>query len=411
MEHTIKKPELLSPAGDAERLEAALYFGADAVYLAATAFGMRAAAPNFTFDALKQAVETAHKAGVKVYLTCNTLPRNHEMDSLPAFLEQVEACAVDALIVADLGVLALCKRYAPNTPVHISTQAGVVNYAAARQLHDLGAQRIVPARELSLAEIAEIRAKTPKSLEIECFVHGAMCVSFSGRCLLSNYLTGRDANRGACAQPCRWTYALMEKTRDGQYFPIDEDADGTYILNSKDMCMIEHIPQLIEAGVDSFKIEGRAKSAYYTAVITNAYRAAIDAYCANPAKDWAPAPWIVEETRKVSFRDYCTGFYLDDPLKEANISFEGGYRREWEVSAVVKDSDGEYLYVQQRNKFSVGDTLELLEKGKAPQDLQVEALYTSEGEPITDAPHPMMSLKIACSKRVQSGSLLRKPLA
>lgn len=408
MDRISKKPEILSPAGDTERLEAALYYGADAVYLGATEFGMRAAPANFPLDALQNAVETAHIAGAKVYLTCNTLPRNAEIDRLPAFLEQAAACKVDALIVADLGVLTLCKRYAPQIPVHISTQAGVVNYAAARMLYDLGAQRIVPARELRLSEIAEIRAKTPKELEIECFVHGAMCVSFSGRCLLSNYLTGRDANRGACAQPCRWSYALMEETRDGQYFPIAEDANGTYILNSRDMCMIEHIPALMEAGIDSFKIEGRAKSAYYTAVVTNAYRAAVDAYCAAPAKDWKPEPWIVEETRKVSFRDYCTGFYFDDPLKEAYISFAGGYRRPWEVCAVVTKSDGEYLYVQQRNKFSVGETLELLEKGKAPQMLSVESMYTEDGEPITDAPHPMMNLRIRCTLCPETGALLRK---
>lgn len=408
MDRISKKPELLSPAGDMERLKAALYFGADAVYLGATEFGMRAAPENFTFDALQNAVRAAHMAGAKVYLTCNTLPRNDEIDRLPAFLEQAAACKVDALIVADLGVLTLCKRYAPAVPVHISTQAGVVNYAAARMLYDLGAQRIVPARELRLSEIAEIRAKTPKELEIECFVHGAMCVSFSGRCLLSNYLTGRDANRGACAQPCRWSYALMEETREGQYFPITEDAGGTYILNSKDMCMIEHIPALMEAGIDSLKIEGRAKSAYYTAVVTNAYRAAVDAYCAAPAKDWKPEPWIVGETRKVSFRDYCTGFYFDDPLKEANISFAGGYRRPWEVCAVVTKSDGEYLYVQQRNKFSIGETLELIEKGKAPQMLSVEAMYTEDGEPITDAPHPMMNLRIRCTLCPETGALLRK---
>ncbi len=403
-----KRPELLSPAGDMERLQAALYFGADAVYLGMTSFGMRAAPQNFSFESLRAAVTQAHKMGVKVYLTCNTLPRNDEIVRLPGFLEQAAECAVDALIAADFGVLSLCKKYVPQIPVHISTQAGVVNFVTAQQFYNLGAQRVVTARELSLSDIAEIRAKTPKDLEIECFVHGAMCVSFSGRCLLSNYLVDRDANRGACAQPCRWEYALMEKKRDGQYFPIAEDERGTYILNSKDMCMIEHIPELVAAGVDSFKLEGRAKSAYYTAVITNAYRAAIDGYLQNPSPNYMPEPWIVAETRKVSYRDYCTGFYFDSPQTEANISLEGGYRREWDVAAVVRGCDGDYILAEQRNKFSVGDTLEIMEKGKAPEQFVVTELQNGSGERIEAAPHPMMALKIRCDKRPAAGSLLRK---
>ncbi|MGN0519284.1 MAG: U32 family peptidase [Candidatus Fimenecus sp.] len=403
-----KKPELLCPAGDRERFDAALRFGADAVYLGGTAFGMRAGPQNFTLPAIQDAVQTAHTQGVKVYLTCNTLPRNNEIAALPDFLETAARCGVDGFIVADFGVLSLCKQYAPNVPVHISTQAGVVNYVTAQQFYDLGASRIVTARELSLAEIAEIRAKTPKALEIECFVHGAMCVSFSGRCLLSNYLLNRDANRGACAQPCRWEYALMEKTRDGQYFPIGEDETGTYILNSKDMCMIEHIPELIQAGVNSFKIEGRAKSAYYTAVITNAYRAAIDGYLENPSPDYKPAPWILEEPRKVSYREYCTGFYFGAPQTDANISYEGGYRREWDVCAVVTGSDGETIFAEQRNKFCVGDTVELLERGKAPVQFTVEALANENGEPIDACPHPMMKLQIKSNLRPSAGALLRK---
>ncbi len=404
----MRTPELLCPAGDRERLDAALYFGADAVYLGATAFGMRAAPQNFTFDELKTAVQKAHAQGVKVYLTCNTLPRNDEIAELPAFLETAAACAVDAFIVADFGVLALCKRYAPQIPVHISTQAGVVNYVTAQQFYDLGASRIVTARELSIEDIAEIRAKTSSELEIECFVHGAMCVSFSGRCLLSNYLLGRDANRGACAQPCRWEYALMEKNREGQYFPIGEDKNGTYILNSKDMCMIEHIPELVKAGIDSFKIEGRAKSAYYTAVITNAYRAAIDGYLKNPTPEYIPAPWIVEETRKVSYREYCTGFYFGNPADDANISYAGGYVRTWDVAGVAEGADGEYLSVSQRNKFGVGDTLELMERGKAPVQFTVTEMLDENGVPIEAAPHPMMRLRVRCALRPEKGSLLRK---
>lgn len=403
-----QKPELLCPAGDRERFDAALRFGADAVYLGATAFGMRQGPQNFTFAELKNAVQTAHKQGVKVYLTCNTLPRNDEIAVLPEFLETAAACEVDAFIVADFGVLSLCKQYAEDVPVHISTQAGIVNYVTAQQFYNLGAERVVLARELSLTDIAEIRAKTPKELEIECFVHGAMCVSFSGRCLLSNYLLNRDANRGACAQPCRWEYALMEKNREGQYFPMGEDENGTYILNSKDMCMLEHIPELVSAGVDSFKIEGRAKSAYYTAVITNAYRAAIDGYLRNPTPDYKVAPWIAEEPRKVSYRDYCTGFYFGAPQEDANVSFEGGYRREWDVCAVVTGSDGEWISAEQRNKFCVGDTLELLEAGKAPVQLQVTALTDAVGTELSACPHPMMQIRLQSPLRPQAGALLRK---
>ena len=404
----MKKPELLCPAGDRERFDAALYFGADAIYLAGTEFGMRAAPGNFTEAQLRDAVQTAHAKGVNVYLTCNTLPRNDEIQRLPAFLELVQDVGVDGFIVADIGVLALCKQYAPNVPVHISTQAGIVNYQTANTFYNMGAQRIVTSRELSLEEIATIRQKTPKELEIECFVHGAMCVSFSGRCLLSNYLVNRDANRGACAQPCRWEYALMEKKRDGMYFPIGEDADGTYILNSKDMCMIEHIPELVAAGIDSFKIEGRAKSAYYTAVIANAYRSAIDGYLQNPSMDYRPEPWMVDEVYKVSYRDYCTGFYFGTPQEDANISYKGGYCRSWDVMGVVKASDGKQLTVEQRNKFSVGDTLEIMEKGKAPKALPVLAMQNAEGESIESAPHPMMTVYLPCDTQYPAGTILRK---
>lgn len=252
-------PELLSPAGDMERFQRALYFGADAIYVGGSAFSMRAAPANFTTKELKEAVDAAHKKGVKVYLTCNTVPRNDEIDKLPDFLMESAETGVDAFIISDLGVMTLAKKYTPNTDIHISTQAGITNYASATEWYNMGAARVVTARELSLDDIATLRAKTPKELEIECFVHGAMCVSFSGRCLLSNYLVNRDSNRGECAQPCRWQYSLMEKTREGEYFPISEDENGTYIFNSKDMCMIEHIPEMVKAGISSFKIEGRAK--------------------------------------------------------------------------------------------------------------------------------------------------------
>ena len=272
------KPEVLSPAGDMECLNSAINFGADAVFLAGSEFGMRTASKNFDKTDLKAAVELAHSKGVKIYVTCNTLPRNSELTRLPEFLAYAQDCGVDAFIIADLGVFEMAKQYAPKVDLHVSTQAGIVNYATANAFYNMGAKRVVLARELPLEEIAEIRAKIPKDLEIECFVHGAMCVSFSGRCLISSYLTGRDANRGDCAQPCRWKYHLYEENRQGQYFPVEETDKGTFLYNSRDLCMIEHIPELVKAGISSLKIEGRAKSAYYAAVITNAYRVAIDAY-------------------------------------------------------------------------------------------------------------------------------------
>ena len=404
-----RSPELLAPAGDRERLEAAVRFGADAVYLGGSAFGMRAAPANFTFDELRCAVEYAHERGVRVYLACNTLPRNAEIDALPAFLTAWAECGVDAFIITDLGVLELARRYAPQVELHVSTQAGIVNYAAANAFYALGAKRIVTAREMSLAEIGELRARTPGELAIECFVHGAMCVSFSGRCLLSNYMTGRDSNRGDCAQPCRWKYHLVEEKRPGQYFPVEEDKDGTYLLNARDLCMIEHIPELISAGVTSFKIEGRAKSAYYTAVVTNAYRCAIDVYLrAQDQTGYRPEPWILEELTRVSHREYCTGFYFDKPQANAQIFYDGGYRRDWEVAAVAGNTAGGLLHAVQRNRFFRGETLSVLEAGKAPYAITVQELYDAEGLPLESAPHPMMQVRLRCEHPIAPGALLRR---
>ena len=291
-----RKIELLSPAGDMLRLRLAVKFGADAVYLGGEMFGMRSNPSNFNADELKEAVELVHSNGRKLYLTCNTLPRNKELSFLPDYLKYAQEIGVDALIIADMGVLSLAKKYAPDVDYHISTQAGIVNYEAANTLYEMGASRIVTARELSLDEIKEIRDKTNPDLEIEVFVHGAMCMSFSGRCILSDYMVGRDANRGDCAQPCRWKYHLVEEKRPGQYFPINQEEDGTYIFNSKDLCMINHIPELDRAGIDSFKIEGRAKSEYYTAIVTNAYRNAIDEYIESGRKaDFVPSDWVLAE--------------------------------------------------------------------------------------------------------------------
>lgn len=404
----MKKPELLAPVGDMERLKAAVHYGADAVYLGGKMFGMRTSPANFSGDELKEAVEYCHSHDVKLYLTCNVLPRNNELDELPKFLTHAESCGVDGFIISDLGVLEYAKKYAPNVEIHISTQAGIVNYAAANAFIKMGAKRIVTARELSMKEIKELRENIPEDVDIECFVHGAMCVSFSGRCLISNYLVGRDSNRGECAQPCRWKYSLVEETRPNEYFPVCEENGGTYIMNSKDMCMIEHIPEMIDTGITSFKIEGRAKSAYYVAVVTNAYRQAIDDYFENPSKDYKLKQWIVDEMRKVSYRDYCTGFYYGDPKENAHISYEGGYKREWDVVAVVNYCENGIVYCTQRNKFFKGDTVEVMERGKEPYSVQINNIYNEKGEEVESTNHAMMKFSFKFDKDIEPESLIRK---
>ena len=390
------------------RLKAAIQFKADAVYLGGTVFGMRSAPENFSESALEEGVALAHANGVKVYLTANVLPRSDELNELPRFLSHAKDCGVDALIISDLGVLDYAKRFAPGVAIHMSTQTGIVNYAAANACYRLGARRIVTARELSLKEIKTLRANIPEDMEIECFVHGAMCVSFSGRCLLSNYLTGRDANRGACAQPCRWKYALTEEKRPGLYFPIEDGEDGgTYILNARDLCMIEHIPELIDAGISSFKIEGRAKSEYYVAVITNAYRKAIDACLAQPEGFVLPQ-WIKDEVTKVSYRDYCTGFYFDDPHENAQISFRGGYDRAWDVMAIVEKWENGVAYCTQRNRFFSGDALEVLTPDAVPFPVTAAELFNADGERVEATNHPMMAFSFPCETPLLDGAILRK---
>ena len=342
--------EVLSPVGDMERLYAALDFGADAVYLGGQMFGMRAGSPNFTAETLKIAADEVHKRGKRIYLTCNTLPRNDEIIHFEQFVKDAVDAGVDALIANDIGVFSLIKKYAPDMEIHVSTQAGIVNFVTANEFYNMGAKRVVLARELSLEEIAEIRAKTPKELEIEAFVHGAMCVSFSGRCLLSQYLVNRDANRGECAQPCRWGYHLMEEKRENEFYPIFEDEKGSYILNAKDLCMIDHIDKLAKAGVNSFKIEGRAKSAYYVSVVTNAYRKAMDIYKQNP-DDYQLPQWIHDEVFKVSHRAYCTGFFFGHP-KDCQYYENSGYIRDYDVVAVVEECRDGRIYAQQRNNLA-----------------------------------------------------------
>lgn len=400
----MKTLEVLSPAGDQERLEAAVRYGADAVYLGGAMFGMRAASANFTPEKLKFAVDYAHKHNVQVYLTCNTLPTNAEVAELPEFLKEAANAGVDALIVADIGILMQAKRLVPELDIHISTQAGVVNYLTANELFALGASRVVLARELSMDTVRCIRDNTPPELEIEVFVHGAMCMSFSGRCLLSNYLIGRDANRGACAQPCRWGYHLMEEKRPGQYFPIFEDESGSYILNAKDLCMVEHIDKLAAAGVTSLKIEGRAKSAYYVATITNAYRGAVDHYFRDP-ENFKPLAWTVDEVRKVSHREYSTGFFFDTPDQRYE---DGGYVRQWDVVGVVAGCEPGKLVVSARNKFSVGEMLEAIVPGEKPVRIPVEYLWDEEDQPLADACHPMRKFKIAFDGRIAEGIMLRR---
>lgn len=401
----MKKPEILSPAGDFSRLKAAVMYGADAVYLAGNEFGMRTASKNFDDEELKAAVQFAHAQGVSVYVTLNTMPRSDEIARLPGFIERLDAAGVDAVIVADIGVLRLVQRTAPRLAIHISTQASIVNYESARQWHALGARRVVLARELSLDEIITIRAKTDPSLEIETFVHGAMCISYSGRCLLSNFMTGRDANRGNCAQSCRWKYALMEETRPGEYFPVYEDGE-TFILNSKDLCMISYIPELVRAGISSFKIEGRVKTEFYNATVTNAYRMALDAYFESP-DSWDPAGIWLQEVQKVSHREYYTGFYFNEGMGQHYG--DSTYIRDWDIVAVVDScDDAGNAAVILKNRFAVGDQLEILEPKKAPCAFTVDAMKNDAGEPIDTAPHPQMIVRLKLPRAVPCGSFLRR---
>ena len=379
----------------------AVEYGADAVYLAGTDFGMRAFAGNFAPDELRQAVEFAHGRGVRVHCTINTMPRNDEIVRLPQHLEVLNDAGVDAVIVADMGAFRLAWKYAPNCQRHISTQASISNYETACAWHDLGAQRVILARELSLEEIRTIRQNTPAELEIEAFVHGAMCGSYSGRCLLSNYMTGRDSNRGACAQPCRYHYALMEEKRPGEYFPIEDDDKGTYILNSRDMCMIDHLEDLCEVGLDSLKIEGRAKSAYYAAVVTGAYRHCLDDAFAGRAAD----PVWRDEVDHVSHRPYSTGFYYGHPGQYYENS---RYIREWQVVALVTECDENgNATLSLRNKFRTGDTVELVGPDLRPFSMEVPEMADAEGNVITEPRNPQMTFRMKLPKAVPPLTVVR----
>ena len=396
-----KKPELLAPAGDWEKLQMAVLYGADAVYLAGTSFGMRSFAGNFSDEELPRAVDFAHRHGVKVHATVNTMPRSGEVDRLPEHLEKLNDAGVDALILADLGAFTLAGKYAPRCQRHISTQQSIANYACAQAWFDLGAQRVVLARELGMDEIREIRRRVDPALELETFCHGAMCVSYSGRCLLSNYMTGRDSNRGACAQPCRYQYALMEEKRPGEYFPVFEDEKGTYIMNSRDMCMIDHLDDLMDAGVDCLKIEGRAKSAYYAAIVTGAYRHVLDDVAAGRPVD----PVWRDEVEHVSHRHYSTGFFYGQP---GQFYEDARYIRDWQICAVVTDCTPEGLAtLSLRNKFACGDQVEVVGPDTKPFPMTAPMMTDSQGLPLTEPKTPQMVFTMQLPHPVPPMSFVR----
>ena len=405
----MKRPEILSPAGNFEKMKMAILYGADAVYLAGQVFGMRAAADNFSLDELSEAVSYAHERGVRVYLTVNTMPREYEYEQLKGYFTSLKSIPVDALIIADVGVLALAKEILPHVELHISTQANATSSAACRAWAALGAKRIVLARELTLDEIKEIRRNIPAEIELECFIHGSMCVSYSGRCLLSGHMVGRDANRGMCAQPCRWnfkirSYEIAEEKRPEIPMPIEEVDGETFIMASRDTCTIEHVPELIEAGINSFKIEGRMKSAYYTAVVTNTYKMAIDSYFSD-SYEYNPA-WY-RELESVSHRDYATGYYFADSHTDANLSSTTGYIKDKAYLALATGTEGGRAFFTQRNKMKCGDRVELLSPGNVGIPFTVEDIRDENGNAIEATSHPYMKFSIKAPFEIHDGDILR----
>lgn len=401
----MKKPELLAPGGSPEKLKTAIMYGADAVYIGGEAFGLRAAAENFTLDEMKEAVEFAHEKGKKVYLAANIIPHNRDIEKFYKFVEEIKPLGLDAVLVADLGLFDILSE--TNIPIHISTQANNVNYKSACMWHKLGAKRVVLAREMSFAEMKEIREKTPAELELEAFVHGAMCISYSGRCLLSNYMTHRDANLGACAHPCRWNYSLVEETRPGEYMDVYENERGSFIFNSKDLCLIEHIPELVESGITSFKIEGRVKTSYYVATVVKAYREEIDRYFENPDKykfDKAQT----EELCKVSHRPYSTGFAYNKPNSNGQVYTDSSYIRDYDLIGIVTGYDNGMMTITQRNRFFKGDEIEIIQPGKPFTALTVDYMENEKGEEIDVAPHAAMTVRIKTDIPVCENAMLRK---
>ena len=405
----MKKIELLAPAGDLEKLKIAIDYGADAVYFGGEMFGLRAAAKNFSIDEIKEGVEYAHVRGKKVHMTINIFAHNEDIQELELYLEQIKNIPIDAFIVSDPGIIMMLKEVIPNAEIHLSTQANMTNYKTAEFWHKQGVKRIVLARELTFDEIKELRRKIPETLEMESFIQGAMCISYSGRCLLSNFMIERDANRGQCAHPCRWKYRLVEEQRPGEYFPIEEDERGTYILNSRDLCMIEHVPDLIQAGLSSAKIEGRMKSIFYVATIVSAYRRAIDAYYADPEGYVFDLEWL-EELKKVSHREFTTGFYYNKPTNKDQNYQTSAYTRDYSFVGLVKSYDEKtgIAIVEQRNKMNLGDEIEVFGPYTDHFTQKLEVLLDEEDQPIKSAPHPQQIVKIKMLQPVSEKYMLRK---
>ncbi|HHY76924.1 MAG TPA: U32 family peptidase [Clostridiales bacterium] len=405
----MNRPELLAPAGDLEKLKMALIYGADAVYLGGERFGLRAQARNFTMKDLREGIEFAHNLGKKIYVTVNIIPHNEDLEGLSDYVKELQRIGVDALIFSDPGVFLIIKEAAPDMELHLSTQANNTNYKSAEFWYKQGVKRIILARELSLKEIKEIIDKSPKDLEFEAFIHGAMCISYSGRCLLSNYMVGRDANRGECAHPCRYKYYLVEEKRPGQYMPIEEDERGTYIFNSKDLCMIEYIPELINIGLKSFKIEGRMKSSYYVATVVRAYRKAIDEYFADPKNYKLDKEWL-EEVNKASHREFSTGFYFDKPDHKGQVYETSSYVRDYVFLGLIKDYEDAtgIATVEQRNKMVVGDEIEIIGPNKRMFKQKIERMWNEEGLEIDSAPHPQQIVKMKMEHKVEKYDIIRR---
>ncbi|WP_371369480.1 hypothetical protein SRRS_26310 [Sporomusa rhizae] len=404
----MKKPELLAPAGNLEKLKMALMYGADAVYMGGKAFGLRAFSDNFEDIELKQGINFAHSLGKKAYITINIFPHNEDLPDLPDYIKSVAAMGADAIIVSDLGVFRIAREVAPTLPVHISTQANSVNWSTVKFWQELGASRVVLARELSLDDITLIRDKV--DIELEAFIHGAMCISYSGRCLISNYLTGRDANRGQCAQPCRWKYHLVEESRPGVYLPVTEDERGTYIFNSKDLCLINHLPELIDSGLNSFKIEGRMKSVHYVATVVKVYREAIDSYCTSPDTFHIKQEWL-DELQKVSHREYTTGFYFNKTNENDQIYTSSSYTQTHDFIGLVKEYNSEtrLAVVEQRNNMKVGEEIEITQPGEEPFIQKISQMFDAEGSSIEVAPHPQQIVAMPMAKPVKPYAMLRRP--
>lgn len=405
----MRVPELLVPASSLEVLKVAVVFGADAVYIGGEVFGLRAKAKNFTLEEMREGVEFAHAHGVKVYVTANILAHNADLSGVREYFEELKTVGPDALIISDPGVFVIAREVLPDMELHVSTQANNTNYGTYRFWKEQGAKRVVSARELSLAEIKEIRANIPDDMEIETFIHGAMCISYSGRCLLSNYFTGRDANQGACTHPCRWKYAVVEESRPGEYLPVYENERGTYIFNSKDLCMIEYIPELIDAGIDSFKIEGRMKTALYVATVARTYRRAIDDYLKSPKLYQEHMPWYLDQISNCTYRQFTTGFFFGKPSEEAQIYDSNTYVKEYTYLGTVGEPDEQGLYeIEQRNKFSVGETIEVMKPDGSNVEVTVQRIVNEDGEDQTSAPHPKQKLWIDLGCPLDRYDILRR---